>query len=67
MNASELRRYLVRQGCTVVPKPGGGTGHLFVYREVDGVTCHSELPMHGSRQQLGTKLVNRILKDLKLK
>ena len=24
----------------------------------------SELPMHGSRKQLGTGLVNRILKDL---
>ena len=66
MNA-ELRRYLLRQGCTVVPKAGGGTGHLFVYREVDGVTYRTELPMHGHGKELGPKLVNRILKDLKLK
>jgi mRNA interferase HicA len=27
----------------------------------------SQLPMHGSRKELGTKLVNKILKDLGLK
>jgi len=27
----------------------------------------SQLPMHGSRKELGTKLVNKILKELGLK
>jgi mRNA interferase HicA len=62
MNAQELRKFLARQGCTFETKKGG-SGHLVV-------KCgnrRSELPMHGSRKELGTGLVNRILKDLGLK
>lgn len=62
MNAQELRRHLAAQGCTFEPKKGGG-GHLIVWRGVR----RSELPMHGSRKELGTGLVQRILKDLGLK
>jgi mRNA interferase HicA len=53
---------LPRRAAPFEPKRGGG-GHLIVWRG-DG---RSELPMHGSRKQLGTGLVNRILKDLGLK
>ena len=62
MNAQELKRLLARQGCTFETKKGG-SGHLVVRRG----DKRSELPMHGSRNELGTGLVNRILKDLGLK
>ena len=62
MNAQELRKFLARAGCTFETKKGGG-GHIVV-------RCNgrrSELPMHGSRKELGKGLVNNILKDLGLK
>ena len=62
MNAQELKKLLARQGCTFESKKGG-LGHLVVRRG----DKRSELPMHGSRKELGTGLVNRILKDLGLK
>jgi mRNA interferase HicA len=62
VNAQELKRLLARQGCTFESKKGG-SGHLVVRRG----DKRSELPMHGSRKELGTGLVNRILKDLGLK
>jgi mRNA interferase HicA len=40
-----------------------GSGHLTV-KLGDRIT---DLPMHGSRKELGTGLVNSILKDLGLK
>ena len=40
-----------------------GSGHITVRRG----ERRSQLPMHGSRKKLGTKLVNKILKDLGLK
>ena len=61
MNASELRRWLKRQGCTFHSHKGG-SGHLTV-RLGDRA---SQLPMHGSRRELGTKLVAKIKKDLGL-
>ena len=61
MNASELRRWLKRQGCTFQSHKGG-SGHLTV-RLGDRT---SQLPMHGSRRELGTKLVAKIKKDLGL-
>ncbi|MEH3117144.1 MAG: type II toxin-antitoxin system HicA family toxin [Methylorubrum populi] len=62
MNANELRKLLASKGCTFETHRGG-SGHLTV-RRGDKV---SQLPMHGSRKELGPKLANRILKQLDLK
>jgi mRNA interferase HicA len=62
MNAQELKKLLAKQGCTF-ENHRGGSGHLTVRRG----DRTSQLPMHGSRKELGTGLVNRILKDLGLK
>lgn len=61
MKAAELKRYLEKRGCAFV-NHRGGSGHLTVRRG----TKFSQLPMHG-RKELGTGLVNKILKDLGLK
>ncbi len=62
MTSNELKKYLGKQGCTFESHKGG-SGHLTVRRG----DRTSQLPMHGSRKELGTKLVNKILKDLGLK
>ena len=62
MNSKELKKLLASKGCTFETHKGG-SGHLTVKR--DG--RKSQLPMHGSSKQLGTGLVNKILKDLGLK
>jgi mRNA interferase HicA len=62
MNAQELKKLLARQGCTFETKKGG-SGHLVVKRG----ERRSELPMHGSRKELGKGLVNKFLKDLGLR
>jgi mRNA interferase HicA len=62
MKSSELRRLLARKGCRF-KNHKGGSGHLTVYRG----DRRSQLPMHGSSKELGTGLVNKILKDLGLK
>ena len=62
MNAQELKKWLATQGCTFETKKGG-SGHLIVRRN----GRKSELPMHGSRKELGVGLVNKIKKDLGLK
>jgi mRNA interferase HicA len=62
VNASELRRWLGRHGCTFETHKGG-SGHLTV-RRGDKV---SQLPMHGGSKELGTSLVNKIKKDLGLR
>ena len=61
MNANELRRWLRRRGCTFQTHKGG-SGHLTV-RLGDRT---SQLPLHGSRKELGPKLVAKIKKDLGL-
>lgn len=61
MNASEMRRWLARQGCTFETHKGG-SGHLTVRRG----DKTSQLPMHGSNKELGKKLVAKIKKDLGL-
>lgn len=61
MNVRELQRYLAKQGCTFETHRGG-SGHLTVRRG----NRTSQLPMHG-RKELGTGLVNKILKDLGLR
>lgn len=62
MNAQELKRFLASKGCTFEAHRGG-SGHLTVYLG----DRKSQLPMHGSRKELGTGLVNKIKKDLGLK
>jgi len=62
MNAQELKKLLASQGCTF-ENHKGGSGHLTVRRG----ERTSQLPVHGSRKELGTGLVNKILKDLGLK
>lgn len=61
MNSAERRRFLAKNGCTFETHRGG-SGHLTVRRG----KRTSQLPMHG-RKELGTGLVNKILKDLDLK
>jgi mRNA interferase HicA len=60
MTAAQLRRWLARQGCTF---EAGKGGHLIVRRN----GRKSVLPMHGSRKDLGTGLVEKIKRDLGLK
>ena len=62
MNAQELKRLLAAKGCKFETHRGG-SGHLTVRRG----DRKSQLPMHGGGKQLGTGLVNKILKDLGLK
>jgi mRNA interferase HicA len=62
MNSAELKRFLAAKGCTFETHRGG-SGHLTV-RLGERVT---QLPMHGGKRELGTRLVNKILKDLGLK
>jgi mRNA interferase HicA len=62
MNSAELRKYLASQGCTFETHKGG-SGHVTVRRN----GRKSQMPMHGSRKELGKGLVNKILKDLGLK
>lgn len=62
MNAQELKKWLANQGCTFESKKGG-SGHVVV-RLGDRMT---DLPMHGSKKELGTGLVNAIKRQLGLK
>lgn len=62
MNSAQLQRWLRNRGCTF-ENHKRGSGHVTV-RPGDRV---SQLPMHGSRKQLGRKLVAKIKKDLGLK
>ncbi len=59
MNASELKRYLTKQGATF-ENHRGGSGHLTV-KLGDKKT---QLPMHGASKDLGKGLVAKIKKDL---
>lgn len=61
MTSNQFRRWLRSQGCSF-EQHRGGSGHLTV-RLGDKT---SQLPMHGSRKELGTKLVAKIKKDLGL-
>ncbi len=62
MKPSEFRLYLKKRGCTF-ERHKGGSGHLTV-RLRDRT---SQLPMHGSRKELGRMLVVKIKRDLGLK
>jgi len=62
VNANELKKWLAARGCTF-ESHRGGSGHLTVRRG----ERTSQLPIHGSRKELGTGLVKKIKKDLDLK
>ena len=62
MNAKELRRLLAAKGCTFETHRGG-SGHLTVRRG----NRKSQIPMHGGGKELGTGLVQKILKDLEIR
>lgn len=62
MNSKELQKLLKKAGCTFHTHKGG-SGHKTV-RLGDKT---SQIPVHGSRKELGTGLVNKIKKDLGLK
>lgn len=59
INSDQFRRFLARQGCTF---EAGKGGHLIVRRE----GYMSVLPQHGGSKQLGTGLMRKILKDLRI-
>jgi mRNA interferase HicA len=61
MNSQGLRRWLKKQGCTFETHKGG-SGHQTV--KLGNQT--SQLPMHGSKRELGKGLVAKIKKDLGL-
>jgi len=61
MTAREFRRWLTKQGCTF-ESHRGGSGHLTVVRG----NRRSQLPMHGSNKDLGTRLISKIKRDLGL-
>lgn len=62
MNSQELKRWLAKQGATFASH-SGGSGHVTVY--LNG--RKTELPMHGSRHELGKAIVHKIKRDLGLK
>ena len=61
MTSNQLRRWLSCQGCSF-EQHKRGSGHLTV--RLGNKT--SQLPMHGSRKELGKGLVAKIKKDLGL-
>ncbi|KJV08984.1 hypothetical protein VZ95_14285 [Elstera litoralis] len=63
MKTSELKRYLRSLGIIVTPM--GATGHLSLLNPGNG--RRSVMPSHGSRKELATGTVHKILKDLGLK
>ena len=64
MSPRQFERYLRRQfGIEATTKRG--TGHKNLVNPSNGK--RSQLPMHGGGKQLGSGLMNKILKDLGLK
>lgn len=62
MTSRQFKRWLRERGCSFVSHKRG-SGHLTVRRG----SLTSQLPMHGSRKELGPKLLAKIKKDLGLK
>lgn len=62
MNSAELEKLLRKHGFKFV-NHRGGSGHKSVIRG----DRKSVIPVHGSRKELGKKLVTKILKDLEIK
>lgn len=61
VKATELRRWLAKQGCTFETHRGG-SGHVTVTLG----DRSTQLPMHGANKDLGSGLVAKIKKDLGL-
>lgn len=59
MNSRELKKLLKKHGCHF-EEHRGGSGHITVILG----DKKTQLPMHGSRKELGKGLVSKILKDL---
>jgi mRNA interferase HicA len=59
MTSAELKKLLAKHGCTFETYRGG-SGHVTVRQG----ERKSVMPVHGSRKELGTGLVRKILKDL---
>ena len=62
MDSREFKRWLRKQGCSFETHKGG-SGHLTVILG----DRRSQLPMHGQGRELGSRLVEKIKKDLGLK
>jgi mRNA interferase HicA len=62
MDSREFKRWLKKQGCSFETHKGG-SGHLTVILG----ERRSQLPMHGQGKELGSRLVEKIKKDLGLK
>jgi mRNA interferase HicA len=60
MKATELKRWLEKQGCHFQPSKGG---HMKVFLG----KRMSILPMHGAGKEIGKGLLERIKRDLGLK
>lgn len=60
MTSKQFKRWLSQQGCTF---ESGKGGHLIV--RLGEKT--SVIPMHGSRKELGTGLVQKVKRDLGLR
>lgn len=59
MNSNQFKRWLAARSCTFEPGRGG---HIWVMRG----GRKSQLPRHGGKKQIGTGLIRRILKDLRI-
>jgi len=59
MTAAELKKLLAKHGCKFETHRGG-SGHVTVTRG----SRKAVIPVHGSRRELGTGLVKKILRDL---
>jgi mRNA interferase HicA len=56
---------MLRRKYSIESSTKKGTGHKELFNLANG--RRSQLPMHGGGKQLGTGLMNKILKDLGLK
>jgi mRNA interferase HicA len=61
MNSKELEKLIRSRGATIVPARGKGGHRMAVLGD-----RKTMIPTHGSRKELGTGLVKKILKDLGL-
>ena len=64
MNANQVERWLKRD-FDIEASPMGRTGHVLLRNPANGRT--SILPRHGGRKQIGSGLLNKILKDVVVK
>lgn len=64
MNTNQFQRRLKNEhGIEIRNKKG--TGHKIAFNPLNGKW--TDVPTHGGRREMGTKLINKILKDLGIK